>query len=79
MKIPQKKGNKLLYGSSDFLQIFGTGRSYYAEHFCNLNFISICYHFQYIRLKVTKNQKFYGKRAITPKRVIGFSSKLEGR
>jgi hypothetical protein len=54
-------------------------RSWHAEHFCSLNFPSISYSFWDIRRKVLKFYKFDEKRAITPRWVIRFTSKLQGR
>ena len=55
------------------------GRSWHAEHVCSFNLPSVSYSFWNIRRKVLKFWKFDEKRAITPKWVMGFTSKLQGR
>ena len=55
------------------------GRSWHAAHFCNLNLTFISYSFWNIRRKVSKFYKLDEKRAITPRWVIRFTSKLQGR
>jgi hypothetical protein len=56
------------------------GRSGHAAHFCNLNLTSILSFFLNNRGgKVLKFRKFDKKREITPKWVMGFTSKLQGR
>ena len=55
------------------------GRSWYAAQFCNLKLTFISYNFLNIRRKVLKFYKFDEKRAITPRWVIRFTSKLQGR
>jgi hypothetical protein len=54
------------------------GRSWYAVHFCNLKLTFISYRFWNIRRKVLTFYKFDEKRAITPRWVIRFTSKLQG-
>jgi hypothetical protein len=61
------------------LQNCKVGRSWHAEHVCSLNLTSISYSFWNIRRKVLTFKKFDEKRAITPIRVIRFTSKLQGR
>jgi hypothetical protein len=51
-------------------------RSWHAAHFCNLNLTFISYSFWNIRWKVLKFYKFDEK---TPRWVIRFTSKLQGR
>ena len=55
------------------------GRSWHAAHFCNLNLTFISYSCWNIRRKVLKFLKFDEKRAITPRWVMGFSSKLQSK
>ena len=54
-------------------------RFWHAEHFCSLNFPSISNSFWDIRWKYSNLEHFDEKRAITPKWVMGFTSKLRGR
>jgi hypothetical protein len=54
------------------------GRSWQAEHVCSLNLTSISYCFWNKGRKVLKFWKFDEKRAITPKQVMEFTSKLQG-
>jgi hypothetical protein len=51
----------------------------HIAHFCNFNLTSISYSCWNIRRKVLKCWKFDEKRDITPKWVMGFTSKLHGR
>jgi hypothetical protein len=60
------------------LQNCRVGRPWHAEHVCSLNLTSISYSYRNIRRKTLKFWKFDGKRAITPRWVIRFSSKLQG-
>jgi hypothetical protein len=55
------------------------GRSWQAEHVCSLNLTSISYSFWNKGRKVLKFRNFDEKRTITPKWVMGFTSKLQGR
>ena len=68
-------------GNQIFFKIARVGRSYHAEHVCNSNLSSISYSF-WNRNKKPKVLKFWKfdekKRAITPKWVLKFSSKLQG-
>jgi hypothetical protein len=63
----------------DLLKNCRVGRSRHGANFCNLNLTSISYSFWNKGRKVLKFWKYDEKRAITPKRVMGFTSKLQGR
>ena len=66
-------------GQSDLLQNCRVGRSWHIEHVCCLNLTSISYRFWNKGRKVLKFWKFDKKKSeITPKWVIGFTSKLQG-
>ena len=54
------------------------GRSWHAEHVCSFNLPSVSYSFWNKGRKVLKFWKFDEKREITPKWVMGFTSKLQG-
>jgi hypothetical protein len=53
------------------------GRSRHGAHICNLNLTSISYRFWNKGRKVLKYWQFDEKRAITPRWVIRFTSKLQ--
>jgi hypothetical protein len=55
------------------------GRSWHAEHVCSLNLTFISNSFWNKGRKVLKCWKFDEKREITPKWVMGFTSKWQGR
>jgi hypothetical protein len=55
------------------------GKSWYAAHFFNLKLTFIYYSFWNIRRKVLNFTNLMKKRAITPRWVIRFTSKLQGR
>ena len=74
-----KKGQELQDGYSYLLQNCRVDRYRHGAHFCNLNLTSISYSCWNIRGKVLKCWKFDEKRDITPKWVMGFTSKLQGR
>jgi ribosomal protein L32 len=59
----------------DLLQNCRACRSWHAAHVCCLNLMSISYSFWNKKRKVLKFWKFDEKRAITPRRVIRFTSK----
>ena len=61
-----------------WLQNCRVGRSWHAEHVCSLYLTSISYSFWNKGRKVLKFKKFDEKREITPKWVMGFTSKLQG-
>jgi hypothetical protein len=75
-----KKGQELQNGWWDLLKNCRVGRSRHDAHFCNLNLTYISYSFWNKGRKVLKFWKFdKKKRAITPKWVMGFTSKFQGR
>jgi hypothetical protein len=74
-----KKGQQLQDGYWDLLQNCRVGRSWHIEHVWCLNLTSISYRFWNKERKLLKFRKFDEKRAITPKWVTGFTSKLQGR
>ena len=74
-----KKGQQLQDGYSDLLQNCRVCRSWHTEHVCSLNSTSISYSFWNKGRTVLQFRKFDEKRAITPKWVMGFTSKLQGR
>ena len=55
------------------------GRSWHADHVCSFNLPSVSYSFWNKGRKVLKFWKLDEKREITPKWVMGFTSKLQGR
>ena len=55
------------------------GRSWHAEHVSSFNLPSVSYSFWNKGWKVLKFWKCDETRAITPKWVMGFTSKLQGR
>jgi hypothetical protein len=65
-------------GYQDLLQNYRVGRSWHSEHVCSFNLPSISYSFWNKGRKVLKFWKFDEKREITPKSVMGFTSKLQG-
>jgi hypothetical protein len=69
----EKRGDEIKKQSSR------VGRSGHAAHFCILKLTFISYSFWNIRRKVLKFYKFDEKRAITPRWVIRFTSKFQGR
>jgi hypothetical protein len=73
-----KKGQQLQDWSSDLLQNCRVGRSWHAEHVGSFNLRSISNSFWNKGQKVLKFWKFDEKREITPKWVMGFTSKLQG-
>ena len=69
------------YVDLDMLNMFQNcrvGRSWHTEHVWCLNLTSNSYSFWNKGWKVLKFWKFDEKREITPKWVMGFTSKLQG-
>jgi hypothetical protein len=54
------------------------GRSWHAEHVCSFNLPPVSYSFWNKGRKVLKFWKFDEEREITPKWIMGFTSKLQG-
>ena len=74
-----KKRQELQDGLSDLLQNCKVGRSWHAKHVCSLNLTSISYSFWNKGRKALQFWKFDEKRPITPRWVIRFTSKLQGK
>ena len=79
LKIWLKKGNNSKMGNGIYFKIAGWVDLDMPHIFCNLKLTFISYSFWNIRRKVLKFYKFDEKRAITPRWVIRFTSKLQGR
>jgi hypothetical protein len=73
------KGQQLENRNWDLLQNCRVCRSWHAEHVCSFNLLSVSYSFWNKGQKVLTFWKFDEKREITPKWVMGFTSKLQGR